>query len=195
MKRLLLLAALVVAALSTGACEPVPGRVAWTGDSVSFNSGYNDSTSYINQVDNDGKIVIGGRASDTLARVQADVAGQNTSPQCLVIAFGQNEAGDGVVTQDEKNALFAMVYAAHSSARVVVIKPHREHGPSNVMAAIEEVRGVLDTLVSSRSNTAVLDWRERALPGYIAVDGVHLAPDNVEAAHAYGELGREGCNA
>ena len=194
MKRILLTIALLFGMFAFGACEPSPGRIAVTGDSITFNAGYDGST-FINAADTGGKVVIGGRASDTLARVQADVNNSATSPQCLVIAFGQNEAGnDGVLTQDEKNAMYALTFAAHSSARVVWIKPHRVFGPANVMAALEEVRTTIDILVAARPNTAVLDWRERFAPGDIHIDGIHLNY-GVGAGQKYGEMMREGCSA
>lgn len=182
----------IVVLMSACKQEPVPDLVAVTGDSVTLQSLLYAENSH--GWDTAEKVGLGWRAEHAQPRVDADVRGEETSPEILAIVFGHNYSqGFG---NAEAAEVTDMVNAPHEDACVVIVLPHYEGSSTTHAQAIEDYRGWMSALGNVRDRTVVVDWRPivQAHPEYLEPDGVHLPmqaawyePTNtmIEAAEAY----------
>jgi hypothetical protein len=184
--------ALSVLALTGFTCKApsVPERVAGAGDSVGYNAKEDFDEPWLQTVDSN--FFPGAKAGNVLPWVKDIVADSKRSPSCLIIEFGQNEAGDGVISSQEQNDLMEMTFAANKTTRVVFIEPWRVGGTSAQLAAIDTWRSLEDQFAAARPNTVKMDWKLTVdeHPEYLR-DGVHLA--SAEAAEAFATLMHTGC--
>ena len=163
----------VVALLVMGvACKkpPVPGRVAVAGDSVIWQSLLYGGEYH--GADFEQKTAPGTVAAHAIPRVERDVDGYTTSPDVLVIAFGQNYAEPNAYGATQKQDLMRLVYDPADAACVVVVLPDNARGSTHV----NQVRADLTTLANSRPRSVIVDWTTvvAAHPEYLNADHVHL---------------------
>lgn len=190
---IVVMSALVVV-IAAVACEPVPGRIALAGDSISYNAGVGGAWQ---GYDTAGKIVIGGQAFHVQDRVQADVNDPTRSAEYWVFAFGSNEVGNGWTLSDYA-AWDQLTNTPDPASCVVWIKLWNLPPTMPVGSArhvhMNEARRTIDVLVSERLRSVAVDWRPvvTADPSLLANDGVHLNPDG--GPEAYQALVQEGLN-
>lgn len=166
-------------ALALAACQPVPkqppapGRVALAGDSLSvqggyFGGGYGD-------IDFTDKIGLGWQAETAHPRVSRDVTGPATSPAVLIVALGQNDAGNGL-DQTDRQQLMALALAPADGTCTVLVKPWYVGSDTVRRSGIAAYRAWVDEMVALFPGRVVsVDWRPHAeQPGVLAADGFHL---------------------
>jgi hypothetical protein len=174
-RRIQFLLATVGVTLALLGCEPVksppvPNRVALAGDSILWQSYLYGGD--LRGADVDHKVYPGWRWEHAQPRVTQDVAGAGTSPDVLVVAFGQNSAGNYDANQSA--ALMAMVFSPHPDACVVLVQPHPRGDATD--PAIHAMRNDMRTLEGARPNTYVVDWSNKVLehPEWLGSDMIHL---------------------
>jgi hypothetical protein len=176
--------ALTITPLIGNACDappirqvPVPDRVVMVGDSILVQSfGFGGD---LRGADVEGKAAPGWESRDVLPRLRADVAGEATSPDVVVIALGHNMAD--VYGPQEANELTSAAFAPHETACVVFVLPHPVVSPIPVLpesynANLNRVIADMVTISELRPNTFFVDWSDVATehPEYIRPDGIHL---------------------
>lgn len=176
----------IIALVSACKQEPEPGRVAVTGDSVTFQSLLYAGNS--EGWDTSGKVGLGWRAEHAQPRVTDDVHGQTTdcdtlnadgycdgtSPEILTIVFGHNyRSGFGVEQEAEVEEL---ANTPHENACVVIVLPHYTGDNATHAQAIEDYRDWAVGFAPTRGRTVTSDWRPVAEdnPEHIWTDGIHL---------------------
>lgn len=182
MKTLRKIVPLVLLVLVASSCQlivkanPVHGRTAMTGDSIGLQAMlYGSSGTPAAQWDTAEKIGLGWKASNAQPRVTADVAGDTTSPETLVVEFGHNY-GYGF-TQADKQSVLSMLFSPADSACVVAVLPVAGANLSQTHRdAIAQYRELVSQVALVRSNTVLVDWGEIVAehPEYVDEDGVHL---------------------
>ncbi len=188
MRRYNKIGALALAALSLVglACkeEPVPGRVALGGDSLSFQSDYYAGIPA--GWDVEGKVGIGWQAEHVQARATQDVEDPAASPEVFVIALGQNDVATSVgrdgFTQEDRDQILELASTPHDNACVAFVKPWYQPPAGapvdpDQFVGIGAYRAYIDGLVASNPDRyRSVDWRPlaEAHPEYVDPDGVHL---------------------
>jgi hypothetical protein len=185
---------LLVGLILVSACksDPVPGRVALAGDSLTFQAGY-----YVDGFagfDQDGKVGLGWQTETAQPRVTSDVEGAATSPQILVMAFGQNDAGSGLDATDRAQIRALALSPAEQGTCTVMVKPWYI-GTDPVRAqGIADYRAYVDQLVAENQAAVAqaqaqdfagdphrivsVDWQPDAVtPGALDPDGFHLTAE------------------
>lgn len=174
------------------ACQPVPGRSAVAGDSISYLV-KQDGGAWTNGAD--AYVFPGAKAGDILPLVQDAVADPATSMACLAIEFGPNEVGDGVISAKEAADIASMVFAPDKTARDVVTLPYWSGDTVAQQAAMVQWRTDLTALATARqkqgSPTVVIDLRTsmQGHPEYLQADGVHPTPEGAEVLDRLYQVG------
>lgn len=182
--------AAVVAALAAGACdlvdkqEPVPGRVAIGGDSLTVQASYWGGG--LAGWDDAAKVGVGWQAEHVQPRATLDVEGEATSADVFVVALGQNDAArswarDGF-TDEDRMQLWSLIGTPADGACVALVKPWYQPPTGQPFDAaqadgIEAYRAWVDQAVAADPQRyRSVDWRPvaEAHPEYIAADGIHL---------------------
>jgi hypothetical protein len=179
--------ALAGASLLGLACkeEPVPGRVAIGGDSLTFQSAFYGG-GFPAAWDTDQKVGLGWQAEHIQPRLTQDVENPAASPEVLVIALGHNDAAsssgrDGFTLEDQQQ-LAALAQTPHESACVAWVLPWYQP-PVGAAVNAAHVAGInaYRTWVTAFAATdtaryRVVDWASVAMahPEYIDPDGIHL---------------------
>lgn len=188
MRRYTKIGACAIAALSlTGlACkqEPVPGRVALGGDSLSFQAGW--YAGLPPEWDINQKVGIGWQAEHVQPQASADVENPELSAAIFVIALGQNDvatsAGRDGFTQEDRDQILALAQTPHDSACVAFVKPWYQP-PAGApvdqthVEGIAAYRDLVDLIVASNpTRYRSVDWKPlaQAHPEYLDPDGIHL---------------------
>lgn len=210
MKKVTTLALGSLVALTAFGCksEPVPERVAITGDSVTLQAMLYADNGVINDWDSKEKVMLGWRAEHSIDQVQDDVAGEETSPEVLVVAFGHNYWQD--FSTERQMVLRDLLQAPHEDACVVAVMPWYTGPNETHLARIEQVRLVLYHQSTLSNNIVLVDWKSivDANPGYHYFDGVHLpmgeddtwdwenpSSEMIEAGNAYTQVMQDGVDA
>lgn len=189
MSLILRLLALVLAALSVSCEWPAArGRVVIAGDSISWQAAqmggdYGPAANYSQW---------GGRASDALPLIAADVQDPSRSPHVLVMAYGHNYYDTGMSPADVAE-LDALATAPADDACVVLLLP-AYFGPDPVRAqVIDQYRAWAVGFMDSHPGRAItVDWATHvaAHPEYVTDDDyLHLT---LEGAAPFADAVRAG---
>lgn len=180
--KLILLGAIVIAV--TGACQPVPGTVFIAGDSLTV------QTAITADALPQGWDVVSGlgwQAENVQPLLEQRVNDPARSPETVVIALGQNDAGggtDGFSSADQLQVV-ALARTPDPAAKVAWVLPWSP-GHATRVAGLNAYRSWVITFAQSRGE-CVVDWMPlaQAHPEYLDPDMVHLT----EAGRlAYGQL-------
>jgi len=187
--------------------EPVPDRVAVTGDSVTLQAILYHDNGIMTDWDSSGKVNNGWRADHSIGRVQEDVATEGTSPEVLVVAFGHNYWQD--FSPERQKTFRDLLQAPHEDACVVAVMPWYTGSNPTHLSRIEQVRlvayhqGLLSNDNPDVPDIVLVDWKPivDANPEYHWHDGVHLpmdeewhnaTPEMVTAGNAYAQMMQDG---
>lgn len=164
----------------SAAADPVPGRVAIAGDSVTLQS-------LLYSGDDRGwdlaeKVGLGWKAVHAQPRLTADVDGLETSPSVLVMAFGHNYHG---WSPDYENELLMLAATPAEGSCTVVMLPYYEGTDAAHQADIDAYRGWAFRLRDALPDRIVLVDATSALAGHLATDGVHLVEGDGATGNAF----------